>query len=96
MILPYPLTSETLIWNEWNIEHIARHGVSIEEAGEVCNGRFVVLLGYAERFVIVGKTLAERMLSLAIAPRYDERYYAVTARPSSRKGRREYREVHSD
>ena len=70
--------------------------VSIDEANEVCNGRFIVLQGYAERFVIVGETLDARMLSLVVAPTHDESYFVVTARPAGRKERRLYREVYDD
>ena len=92
-MLPYPLTSDALIWDGKNTYHIARHGVEPYEANEVCDGRFMVLQGYAGRFIIVGLTLSDRMLAVVLAPRYDEKYYVVTARAASRRERRLYREV---
>ena len=53
----------------------------------------MVLQGYAGRFIIVGLTLSDRMLAVVLAPRYDEKYYVVTARAASRRERRLYREV---
>jgi hypothetical protein len=30
---------QKLIWDEWNISHIARHDVSPEEVEQVCHGK---------------------------------------------------------
>ena len=92
-MLPYPITSHSLVWNEWNIEHIARHSVTIDEANEVCSGRFIVLRGYAGRFIIVGQSIDGRALSIVVEPEDEWKYYVVTARSASRGERRAYREV---
>ena len=92
-MLPYPITADALTWDGRNTAHIKRHDVVPDEVEEVCNGRFVVLQGYAGRFIIVGLTLADRMLSVVLAPRYHQGYYVVTARPASRRERRLYRET---
>ena len=92
-MLPYPITSDALIWDELNTYHITRHGVEPDGANEGCDGRFLVLQGYAGRFMFVELTLSGRMLAGVLAPRYDEKYYVVTARPASRRERRMYGEV---
>ena len=92
-MLPYPLTSDALIWDDWNIEHIARHGVTRDEAMEVCGGRFIVLRGYTGRFIIVGQSIDGRALSIVVEPEDEWKYYVVTARSASRGERRAYREV---
>ena len=92
-MLPYPLTADALTWDERNTTHIKRHDVVPDEVEEVCNGRFIVLEGYAGRFIIVGLTLTDRMLSVVLAPMYQQRYYVVTARPASRRERHLYREA---
>ena len=91
-MLPYPISSDTLIWDEWNIEHIARHGVTRDEAMEVCSNGFIVLRSYAGRFIIVGQSTDGRALSIVVEPEDEWKYYVVTARSASRKERRIYRE----
>ena len=75
------------------MEHIARHGVTVDEVNETCDGRFIVLQGYVGRLVIVGQTFGGRALSVVVEPEPEEMYYVVTARPASRGERRTYREV---
>ena len=91
-MLPYPISSDALIWDARNTLHVMRHSVETSEANEVCDGELLVLQGYGGRFIIVGQTLSGRMLAVVLAPRYDEDYYVVTARPASRRERRLYRE----
>lgn len=79
-----------LVWDSWNISHIARHNVTPEEVEEVCHGPFVTLAGYAERILVLGPTSAGRMLVVVLEPVDPGVYYAVTARPASRKERRYY------
>ena len=95
-MLPYELTADTLRWNQWNIEHIARHGVIPDEVEEVCAARFIVRESYGGRFVVIGQTLAERTLAFILEPDYDGLYYIVTARPASRRERRTYGEETSE
>ena len=92
-MLPYSISPSALIWDEWNLEHIARHGVTRDEAMEVCGGRFIVLRCYAGRFIVVGQSADGRAMSIVIEPEDEWKYYVVTARSSSRSERRAYREV---
>ena len=92
-MLPYSISPGALVWDECNIEHIARHGVTRDEVMEACGGRFIVLRGYAGRFIIVGQSVDGRALSIVVEPEDEWKYYAVTARSSSRSERRAYREV---
>ena len=91
-MLPYPITTNALIWDSWNVQHIARHEVTQPEVEEVCDSRFLVLQGYDGRYVIVGHTFAGRLVSVVIEPEDEERYYVVTARSASHRERRTYRE----
>lgn len=83
-----------LIWDVWNVAHIARHNVIPEEVEEACGSVPVVLKTYADRLLVVGPTAAGRMLSVVLDPegRTNGVYYVVTARPASRKERRIYEE----
>lgn len=82
-----------LVWDTWNVAHIARHQVTPEEVEEVCHGRPVTSEAYKGRFRVVGPTLNGRMLAVILAPEDDEGvYYTVTARPADRKEQRNYQE----
>ncbi len=81
-----------LIWDTWNVAHIARHAVSPEEVEQVCQGNPVFERGYAGRLRLVGPTRTGRMLGVILAPRGRGVFYPVTARPASRQERRRYGE----
>lgn len=95
-MLPYEFTTEHLIWNPLNAEHIARHDVTINEVEEVSEGKFIFWQSYGGRFMIVGRTLAERTLAIVLEPDDSGMYYVVTARPASRRERRLYTEGTDD
>ena len=44
-----------LIWDEWNKEHIAKHGISPEEVEEVCHGTYEVIASYRKRLLLLEK-----------------------------------------
>jgi uncharacterized protein len=80
-----------LIWDTWNIAHIARHDVIPEEVEEVCHGQPVTSQTYKDRLRVVGPTRSHRMLTVILAPTEELGvYYPVTARPADRKERRGY------
>ena len=91
-MLPYEIRVESLIWDLWNIDHIARHDVTQNEVEEVCERRFIVRRGYAGRYIIIGHTPVARALAVVVEPVDNEEYYVVTARPASRRERRIYQE----
>jgi uncharacterized DUF497 family protein len=80
-----------LIWDTWNIAHIARHDVIPDEVEEVCHGQPVTSQTYKGRLRVVGPTRSRRMLAVILAPTEEPgTYYPVTARPADRKERRNY------
>ena len=80
-----------LIWDTWNIAHIARHDVIPDEVEEVCHGWPVTNQTYKGRIRVVGPTRSRRMLTVILAPADEPGvYYLVTARPADRKERRSY------
>ena len=83
-----------LVWDTWNVNHIARHGVIPTEAAEVCSNPVIVRQSYADRLVVVGPTNTGRMLAVILEPLDPDTRtnYVVTARPASRRERRLYRE----
>jgi uncharacterized DUF497 family protein len=80
-----------LIWDTWNVTHIARHNVTPDEVEEVCHGRPLTSANYKGRIRLIGPTQSGRMLCAILAPTDREGvYYPVTARPADRKERRGY------
>lgn len=75
-----------LVWDDWNKEHIYRHGVSIKEVEEVCHGKYDVIESYRKRIQIVGKTKNGKTIIIIISPE-DRKlkaygkgiYYPITA-----------------
>ncbi len=80
-----------LVWDTWNVPHIARHQVTPEEVEEVCHGQPVTTESYKGRLRVVGPSRSGRILTVILAPQDAEGvYYPVTARPADRKERRNY------
>jgi uncharacterized DUF497 family protein len=80
-----------LVWDAWNVDHIARHGITAVEVDEVFAGLTVTSETYADRLRVIGSTGAGQLLTVILAPQGLDIYYTVTARPASRKERRIYR-----
>ena len=68
-----------LLWDSWNIAHIARHDVSPDEVEEVCHGDYMASETYKGRIRVVGPTRVGRLLTVILAPEGAETYYTVTA-----------------
>ncbi len=80
-------------WNNGNLEHIALHDVSPEEAEQVVENEPLdvgaVLRNAEMRTVHLGETDAGRVLIVVVTER-DGMYRVVTARPANRKERAFY------
>jgi len=82
---------EKLIWDEWNIRHIARHDVSVDEVREALSDDKVVYLPtYNDRTLSLGRS-GRRLLSIILSEEVKGGYYVVTARDMSEKERKVYR-----
>lgn len=81
-----------LIWDTWNVAHIARHQVIPDEVEQVCHAQPMTSATYAGRLRVVGPTSAGRMVTVILAPRRPGVYYPVTARPASSKERLAYQQ----
>jgi uncharacterized protein len=81
-----------LVWEEWNIVHIARHNVIPQEVEEVCHNDPIEREGKKGRIQLIGLTRKGRILSIILDPEPEPNmYYPVTAHPASRQERRAYR-----
>lgn len=82
-----------LIWDSWNVTHIARHQVILDEVEQVCHGPHIIREAYKGRVMVIGPTTSQRMLAvvLELQPGEDGYYYPIAARPASRLERRQHR-----
>jgi len=80
-------------WNDWNLEHIARHGVTPEEAEDVIAKarRPFPESGGDDKFRVWGRTRGGRFLQVVYVEDDDERLYVIHARPLDEKEKRRYR-----
>lgn len=74
-----------LIWDSWNIQHIARHHVTPDEVEAICHSEPIVLRGQQKnRLVVIGKTEEQRMLAVILESKGRGTYYPVTAFPADK------------
>ena len=80
-----------LEWDEDTIEHLAQHGVTIEEVYEVCDGRHKVKKVKYGRHGVLGQTESGRYLTVILERLLGNTFQVVTARDMSKSERRLYR-----
>ena len=81
---------QTFDWNDWNLEHIARHGLEPHEVETACRGEKVVLRGREGRYLLYGRTGAGRYLFVVAAVQGGGRIHVITARDMTQQERRFY------
>lgn len=82
-----------LVWDDWNIEHIARHHVSPEEVEEVCFSKHWPLRAKGQdKRALLGQTNGGRYLLVILGKRGEGLYYPVTARDMTEAEHRRYQE----
>src|SRR5216683_7461596 len=62
----YMIKVENLVWDEWNIAHIARHNIVPDEVEQVCQSDFEVEEADKGKLMVIGLTQAGRMLSVVL------------------------------
>ncbi len=81
-----------LVWDAWNIAHIARHEVTPDEVEEVCHDDPLASATDSGRIRLIGPNLDGKILTVILDPEEEGVYYVVTARSASRKERRRFQE----
>ena len=80
-------------WNDWNIEHIGRHGVQPDEAE-------LAILGarspfprkiQEDKWLVWGKGIGGRFIQAIFVLDKDETIYVIHARPLTRQEKRRFR-----
>jgi len=83
---------DRLIWDPWNVAHIAEHQVTPEEVEEICQADPLVEAGHTGRILVIGLNKAGRLLTAVLDPEPEQGvYYVVSARAAARKERVLYR-----
>ncbi|HJZ05290.1 hypothetical protein A2634_00765 [Candidatus Amesbacteria bacterium RIFCSPHIGHO2_01_FULL_48_32] len=80
------LVVDSLVWDDWNREHLARHHITPEEVEEVCNGDHQTTESYRKRIMVKGQTKTGKNLSIILSPEDTNLkpygggiYYVITA-----------------
>ncbi|MEK7497742.1 MAG: hypothetical protein AAB656_02375 [Patescibacteria group bacterium] len=79
---------KSLVWDNWNREHIKKHKVSVMEVEGLCRGTFKQQPSYGQKVMIFGITKTGRRLTIVLSRKRPGVYYPVTARDTSKKERR--------
>ena len=80
-----------LIWDDWNEEHIARHGVRIFEATEAVRNAPSLMRARDDTYRVLGQTDAGATSLYIVVSQPLEAFYVVTARDATRDERRNMR-----
>ena len=46
------LVVKEVVWDEFNVSHIEKHTVTIDEVEEICSGKVEARLGRSDRFMV--------------------------------------------
>lgn len=77
-----------LVWDEYNIEHIKKHNITVVEAEEAVKNFITHKKGKKGRYIAIGRS-GTRLISLILKRKASRVYYPVSVRNSSKKERRE-------
>jgi uncharacterized DUF497 family protein len=80
-------------WNEWNLEHIAEHGISVEEAEQVVRapGRHYPRREGDRKYRVRGPTAFGYYLQVIYVVGSDNLLYVIHARPLTETEKRQLR-----
>ena len=82
---------ESLHWDDVNIEHIARHGLSPVDIEDVCFGEHISFRGRQKRYILYGKTEGGAMIMVVREQLYRQVFRPVTARTMTEGEKYNYR-----
>lgn len=81
------LVVKKLIWDDWNVEHIKKHKVTVSEVENLAKNVALHKKAKQGRYAIIGR-VGSRILTAIVDRRGLGIYYPVTARDSAKKERR--------
>ncbi len=77
-------------WNDWNVEHIGRHGVVTEEAEWIVN-RFVASDAGEDKYKVWGRTAVGRYLQVIFVLDPDDVVFVIHARELTKGEKKNFR-----
>ena len=77
-------------WNDRNLEHISRHGVTPEEVEETCYYQPFILKSKYNRYLILGQSQGGRYLAIVIEQKKMGIVRVLIARDMNNSERRKY------
>ena len=80
-------------WNDWNVEHIGRHGVSPERAEEVIRGATSPYPLHREhdKWLVWGRATGGDLLQEVFIIDEDDSVFVIHARPLTKNEKKRYR-----
>lgn len=87
-MLKIRIKKSDLVWDEWNIKHIAKHNVTRAEVEEIFARAVRAKKSYKGRVMVFGKTKEKRLLAVVLEKEV-KGYYVLSSRNASRKERRD-------
>ncbi|MBI3291432.1 MAG: BrnT family toxin [Elusimicrobia bacterium] len=84
---------ESFLWDQRNVEHIARHGISPKEVEEIPEGPYRVVRAGPDRYALYGQSQGGRYLVAIISLRGTGQAYPITAREMTKGERRRFRRL---
>ncbi len=77
-------------WDDWNIEHIGRHGVTLAEVEEACYYQPLTLKSKRGSYLVLGQSQEGRYLAIVIKHKEKNIIRVITARDMNEAERRRY------
>lgn len=78
-----------IVWNEWNKNHILKHGINKKEVENALKGDI-----YAKRegevYLVIGESFG-RVIFIVLAERGENKVYPITARDADEKMKKLYK-----
>src|SRR5262245_22664896 len=78
------------IWDDFNVSHLGRHDVTLEEVQQVCRCDPLAQEIFDRRVRLIGPTKGGRLLTVILAPWGNGAYYPITAHPANRRQKHLY------
>lgn len=83
-----------IVFDDWNRDHIKKHGVSEDEVMEAGQSLVYHRRTYKSRYLAIGRS-GRRLVAMVLNRKATTKYYLVTARDASSKERRKVYEKES-
>lgn len=80
-------------WNDQTEDHIARHGVTLEEALQAVNDYLELKRAKGNRYSLIGRARSGRYLTVILERDERRNWHIVTARPVNHRERRRIRRM---